>query len=221
MSLKDKTFGNGLFKSIGHETRTLLNTITGPIEIIRMYSDDSRLIEPLKILELSAYRYEKFSLRALLIYDILSENEKFDIKPIDIIDCLKHIILELDDFLSFYRIRVNQQELGEVKFAQGNSTVVYQCLEVLLEHSLQLSSLDSVIDIRGSNNPSEFFSISIQDNGFLANKFKEISNSESLPTDLDLAFFALATSEQQNLSFEFESINGKSIVFVSTKQSLQ
>jgi len=213
----DKSFGNDLFKSIGHETRTLLNTITGPIEIIRMYSDDSRLIEPLKILELSAYRFEKFSLRALLISDILSSNGKMDIKTFDILDCLKHIILELDDFLNFYKIQISNKDLDEAKFVKGNSNIIFQCLEVLLEHSLQLSPTDSVIDICGLNTPNGLFSITIPDNGFLSRKFNEIENSESLPTEIDLAFFILANSNQNSLTFKFESTEDKSIAYVLTK----
>lgn len=212
-----KSFSNELFKSIGHETRTLLNTITGPVEIIRMYSDDSRLIEPLKILELSAYRFEKFSLRALLISDILTSKEKIDVKTFDIVDCLKHIILELDDFLSFYNIQIINQNLDNAKFVKGNSNIIFQCLEVILEHSLQLSPSSSVINIYGLNDPNGLFSISIPDHGFLARKFNEIENSDSLPTEIDLAFFVLATSAQQGLIFKFESTDSISIIYVSTK----
>jgi signal transduction histidine kinase len=213
----DKNFGDDLFKSIGHETRTLLNTITGPIEIIRMYSDDSRLIEPLKILELSAYRFEKFSLRALLISDILSSKGKIEVNEFDIGDCLKHIILELDDFLNFYKIQINHQDLEEVRFVKGNSNIIFQCLEVLLEHSLQISPQDSVIYIRGLNIPNGLFRITIPDNGFLTKKFNKIDSSESLPTEIDLAFFVLATSNQQNIAFKFESTEDKSIAYVLTK----
>lgn len=213
----EKSFSNELFKSIGHETRTLLNTITGPVEIIRMYSDDSRLIEPLKILELSAYRFEKFSLRALLISDILTSKEKIDVKKFDIVDCLKHIILELDDFLSFYNIKIINQDLEDAKFIKGNSNIIFQCLEVILEHSLQLSPTNSVIDICGLNIPNGLFSITIPDNGFLSRKFNEIENSESLPTEIDLAFFVLANSNQHSLTFKFESTKDKSIAHVLTK----
>ncbi len=213
----DKNFGDDLFKSIGHETRTLLNSITGPIEIIRMYSDDSRLIEPLKILELSAYRFEKFSLRALLISDILSSKGKIDINEFDIVDCLKHIILELDDFLIFYKIQINHQDLEDARFVKGNSNFIFQCLEVLLEHSLQITPQDSVIHISGLNIPNGLFSITIPDNGFLTKKFNEIGSSESLPTEIDLAFFVLATSNQQNIAFRFESTENKSIAYVFTK----
>lgn len=213
----EKNFGDKLFKSIGHETRTLLNTITGPVEIIRMYSEDSRLIEPLKILELSAYRFEKFSLRALLISDILTSKGKIEVKTFDIVDCLKHIILELDDFLSFYNIQIISQDLDNAKFVKGNSNIIFQCMEVILEHSLQLSPSSSVIDICGLNDPNGLFSISIPDHGFLARKFNEIKNSDSLPTEIDFAFFVLATSNQQNLAFKFESTENKSIAYVFTK----
>ncbi|HDP74461.1 MAG TPA: hypothetical protein ENN49_01040 [Bacteroidales bacterium] len=61
-----------ILRQVGFESRTLLNGITGPIQLIRSLSNDPNLLEILHILELSTIRFEKFSLRLQLLSDLLN-----------------------------------------------------------------------------------------------------------------------------------------------------
>lgn len=74
MKSKEISAYSEVLRQVGFESRTLLNGITGPIQLIRSLSNDPNLLETLHILELSTVRFEKFSLRAQLLSDLLNPN---------------------------------------------------------------------------------------------------------------------------------------------------
>jgi len=211
----EKLFGKELFRSIGHEMRTLLNSITGPVELIRAYSEDPRLIQPLTIIELSAYRFEKFSLRSLLITDILSSTGVFDISEINLLDTLRHIVLELDGFADFYKVKPLFKGCDERITAKGCQSIVYQSLQLVVEQALNLANPNTEVVFECGHQGNHGVKIIVEDSGLLCNKFNSFINSKTLPNEIELAFFALALDVNKNIAFTFKSTPIYSEVYIT------
>lgn len=122
-----------ILKQVGFETRTLLNGITGPIQLIRSLSSDPSLLEILHILELSTIRFEKFSLRSQLLADLLSQTIEPIKEEVDLTDLIKHAQLELNDLINFYGIKVIVNSNLPPLIVEASRDLLYQSVLVIFE----------------------------------------------------------------------------------------
>jgi len=202
-----------ILKALGHRSRTLLNGITGPVEIIRSLSDEPKLIEPLRILELSISQFDKFSFRALLLSDLIKNSTRNLSKTLDLVEVTRYIILDLTDLLDFYNIKI---ELNHDKLpieVISDFDLLNHCLLILFEHIISLSNEGSSIsvDITNHNNKIEY-TINCLDNGFVYKSLNPIYSTSENPSDLELYLLKVGT-ETLKSEFRFTlSTNNQSII---------
>jgi K+-sensing histidine kinase KdpD len=179
-----------ILKALGHKSRTLLNGITGPVQIIRSLSDDPKLIEPLRLLELSVSRFDKFSFRALLLSDLLRENKVRNPKSFDLIDNFKYIILDLTDLLDFYNVKLElQTDIDSIEIV-SDSDLLSHCISILCEQTIALCGEGTTIKVDFNKNVNQvectFF---YSDKGIVYKSLKSIFNTSEYPSDIDLYLF--------------------------------
>ncbi|HPD95930.1 MAG TPA: hypothetical protein PLA24_08545 [Tenuifilaceae bacterium] len=177
-----------ILKSVGHKSRTLLNGITGPLQIIRSLSDDPKLIEPLRILELSVSRFERFSLRSTILSDMLGNNFSITTEPIDINNLIRYIILDLTDLLDFYNVKIKLENESSATVSTDND-LLSQCFTILFEQLISILDAQSQISVKfeeGKN--QQICKISCNDSGLVYNSLKATlySSEHSIDTDIFL-----------------------------------
>lgn len=181
-----------IFKSFGHKSRTLLNGITGPIQIIRSLSDDPNLIEPLRMLELNVARFDKYSLRSLMLAELIKNEKWSNPKKINLVETFKYLVLDLTDILDFYNIRVdiqNDQPQPEITI---DFDLLHNYLMILLEQIIVLSTEGSAIKIACfSSNSSIECLINPDDNGIIYKSLNPILKSGEYSPDVDLYLLKL------------------------------
>jgi len=181
-----------IFKSLGHKSRTLLNGITGPIQIIRSLSDDPNLIEPLRMLELNVARFDKYSLRSLMLAELIKNEKWSNPKKINLVETVKYLVLDLTDFLDFYNIRVdiqNDQTQPEITI---DFDLLYNFLMILLEQIIALSTEGSAIKIEYLSSRSSIEClIKPDDNGIIHKSLNPILMSGEFSPDVDLYLLKL------------------------------
>ncbi len=181
-----------ILKALGHKSRTLLNGITGPVQIIRSLSDDPKLIEPLRLLELSVSRFEKFSFRSLLLSDLIRDNKITNPKPFDLVEIIRYINLDLTDLLDFYNIHVDLQSDNSSIELTSDSDLFSHCIMILLEHIISLSNDGSVIKIEFKKNTTQAdCTFTCSDNGSVFKSINTILSTADYPSDIDLYLLKL------------------------------
>jgi K+-sensing histidine kinase KdpD len=173
-----------LLKQLGFESRTLLNGITGPIQLMRSISTDPNLLDVLHILELSTIRFEKFSLRSQILADLLVQSNEVKTEEFDLSDLLKHAVLELNDFLNFYSVKVDIENTLPEIIVNASKDLFFQSLLIIFEQFMELLEAGAVIKVQKTTDSTKI-EISARDNGFLFNKFN--FDTDELPSDIDLA----------------------------------
>lgn len=181
-----------ILKSLGHRSRTLLNGITGPVEIIRSLSDEPQLVEPLRILELGVSRFDKFSFRALLLSDLLKTSKRSYSKALDLADVIRYLILDLTDLLDFYNIKIVLTDEVSPNKIMSDYDLINHCVMILLEQIISLSNEgnDINIGINKHNNQVEC-TLSCTDNGFVYKSLNPIFSTTEYPSDLELYLLKL------------------------------
>mgnify|MGYP005835907945 CR=1 FL=1 len=205
-----------ILRHVGFEARTLLNGITGPIQLIRSLSNDPNLLEILHILELSTIRFEKFSLRSQLLSDLLNPTFQASKETFDFVDLLKHAILELNDFINFFgvNIQVNQNLSGVV--VNAGKDIIYQCILIVFEQFMSVLDTGSTIRV-GSEEHTQKITITAFDNGFVADKFNQLSVNQS--TEIDIALF-IQSFTVFGIPFSIAKDGGHTVLEISSINSL-
>lgn len=186
MKPNDYSAHSEILRQVGFESRTLLNGITGPIQLIRSLSNDPNLLEILHILELSTIRFEKFSLRSQLLSDLLNPTFQASKEKFDIADLLKHAILELNDFINFFgvNIHINQNLSGVV--VNASKDIIYQSILIVFEQFMSVLDTGSTIQVGSEEHPQKI-TITAFDNGFVADKFNQFFQNQS--TEIEIVLF--------------------------------
>lgn len=181
-----------IIKAFGHKSRTLLNGITGPVQIIRSLSDEPQLIEPLRILELSVSRFEKFSTRVALVLDLLQNRWKTKLKPLELNDIIRYIILDLSDYIDFFKVEVTVNDGGSPVEILSDYYLLNNLLHIMLELSISLSNQNSTIlvDINNTSSSKEVL-LTCNDNGLLQKSLKPVLDKSHDPTGLDIDVYLL------------------------------
>lgn len=199
-------------KEVGFETRTLLNGITGPIQLIRSLSNDPNLLEILHILELSTIRFEKFSLRSQILADLLNQTTEPIKEEVDLTDLVKHAQLELNDLINFYGIKVIVDSNIPPLVVEASRDLLYQSVLIIFEQ--YFSVLDTGAEVYvyfDSDNHSIIFKAN--DNGFLAGKFN--SSSDNIPASIELALM-LTCFHVFNIQHSVKIVEKSSVTQISS-----
>jgi len=203
----------GFLKSLGHETRTLLNGITGPVQIIRSLSDDSRLIEPLRILELSVSRIDKFSFRSLLLVELIMGKKLAAPKRFDFIDVFRYISLDLNDLNDFYNVKFNITNDKTPISVECDYELLYQSLLVLLERVTMLSNEGSIINVDFAKPSIPECTIASNDNGLINRVLHNTLIAKEYPSDVDLYLFKISI-EMLKIEINLSVLDNKSVTTI-------
>lgn len=137
---------SSIFRMIGHQSRTLLNGVAGPLQIIRALSEDPALIEPTRMIDLSVVRFEKLAFRSLLLSNILGQKNSLSRNSIGIADISKYVVLDLTDILDFYGVSIDFNPEEEIVI-QSDYNLVYQLITIIIERFIFLSSVGEILSL--------------------------------------------------------------------------
>lgn len=175
-----------ILKALGHKSRTLLNGITGPVQIIRSLSDEPKLIEPLRILELTVSRFERFSFRSLMLSDLLQSNKISTPKPFDLIDSFRYVVLEFTDLLDFYNMKIELDNSTPVEIS-GDYDLLSHCIMIIFEQVIAISNEGNTIKVGfTSKNEVVCCSITCPDKGLVKRSLDSVLSASGYPSDIDL-----------------------------------
>jgi len=214
MKLNDYSTHSEILRQVGFESRTLLNGITGPIQLIRSLSDDPNLLEILHILELSTVRFEKFSLRSQLLSDLLNPSIQVSKARFDLIDLLKHASLELNDFINFFGVNIELSKNLSIFEVEADRDIVYQSVLIAFEQFMSVLESGSIIKVNGEDYSPKVI-ITAFDNGFVADKFNQFSENQSV--EIDVALF-VQSFNKFSIPFTIYKDNGHTVMEIAGQQ---
>jgi len=215
MKPNDYSAHSEILRQVGFESRTLLNGITGPIQLIRSLSNDPNLLEILHILELSTVRFEKFSLRSQLLSDLV--NPSFQVSPekFNLVDLLKHAILELNDFINFYGVKIElNQNIAGIEVEAGRD-IIYQSILIVFEQFMSVLETGSTIQVGGEERHLKL-TITAFDNGYVADKFKQFFDNQS--AEIDIALF-VQSFNKFGIPFTISKDSGHTVMEIAIANS--
>lgn len=176
-----------ILKGLGHKSRTLLSGITGPIQIIKSLSDEPKLIEPLRILELSISRFERFSLRSLMLSNLLQNRKSINPKPLGLIDTFRYVVLDFTDLLDFFNVNIEINNNSKSINVISDHDLLSHCVMVLFEQIISLSDENTSITVEFIENAQSVGCYLLcSDNGLVYKSFNNALFSDSYPNDIDL-----------------------------------
>ncbi len=176
-----------ILKGLGHKSRTLLSGITGPIQIIRSLSDEPKLIEPLRILELSVSRFERFSLRSLMLSNLLQNKDGINLKPITLVETFRYVVLDFTDLLDFFNVNIEISNSSKQLVVNSDHDLLSQCVMVILEQIISMSSEGTKVKVDFVQKPeSVYCEIYCSDNGSVFNSLSTVLSADSFSSDIDL-----------------------------------
>ena len=214
MKLNYYTSHSEILRQVGFESRTLLNGITGPIQLIRSLSNDPNLLEILHILELSTVRFEKFSLRSQLLSDLLNPSMQASNERFDLVDLLKHAVLELNDFINFFGVNIEQSKDLSSFDVEADRDIIYQSVLIVFEQFMSVLESGSAIKVNGEERSQKII-INAFDNGFVADKFNHFSENQSV--EIDVALF-VHSFRKFSIPFSVYKNNGHTVMEISGQQ---
>lgn len=202
-----------ILRGFGHESRTLLNGITGPMQLIQSLDNNPALVEPFRIMELSLSRMEKFSLRTMVLADLLSNQPFILSSNVNVSDIIRHVVLDQTEQLDFFKIKLDISNLGDVQVIQANKDLAFHVFLILIEQAIQYAKEDSIITI--SSNPGQrTISFRVDDFCILQKLMSDMQKQDSIPADVDIALMSLAFKELK-IDFTFDKIENLSVVNVN------
>lgn len=202
-----------ILRGFGHESRTLLNGITGPMQLIQSLDNNPALVEPFRIMELSLSRMEKFSLRTMVLADLLSNQPFILSSNVNVSDIIRHVVLDQTEQLDFFKIKLDISNLGDVQVIQANKDLAFHAFLILIEQAIQYAKEDSIITI--SSNPGQrTISFRVDDFCILQKLMSDMQKQDSIPADVDIALMSLAFKELK-IDFTFDKIENLSVVNVN------
>ncbi|MEY1640095.1 hypothetical protein [Tenuifilum osseticum] len=214
MKLNDYSSHSEILRQVGFESRTLLNGITGPIQLIRSLSNDPNLLEILHILELSTVRFEKFSLRSQLLSDLLNPSMQASNERFELVDLLKHAVLELNDFIGFFGVNIElSKDLSSFE-VEADRDIIYQSVLIAFEQFMSVLESGSAIKVSGEER-SQKISISAFDNGYVADKFTQFSDNQSVEIDIALCVHSF---RKFSIPFSVYKKNGHTVMEIYGQQ---
>lgn len=176
-----------ILKALGHKSRTLLNGITGPVQIIRSLSDEPKLIEPLRILELTVSRFERFSFRSLMLSDLLQSNKIPTPKPFDLIDTFRYVALDFTDLLDFYNLKIELENNNASIEVTSDYDLLSHCIMIIFEQVIAISNEGNSIKVEfASNNDTVCCTITCPDKGLVQRSLNSVLSTSGYPSDIDL-----------------------------------
>ncbi|MBC7125516.1 MAG: hypothetical protein H5T24_07770 [Bacteroidales bacterium] len=214
MKLNDYSSHSEILRQVGFESRTLLNGITGPIQLIRSLSNDPNLLEILHILELSTVRFEKFSLRSQLLSDLLNPSMQASNERFDLVDLLKHAVLELNDFINFFGVNIElSKDLSSFE-VEADRDIIYQSVLIAFEQFMSVLESGSAIKVNGEERSQKII-INAFDNGFVADKFNHFSENQSV--EINVALF-VHSFRKFSIPFSVYKNDGHTVMEISGQQ---
>jgi two-component system, sensor histidine kinase and response regulator len=168
---------------IGHEIRTALNGIMGPIELLKIELKENKLPNLIKILDQSVSRLEKFSLTALAITELKTGIPTMGKSEIKIAALIQTVLDKVSELLKPKNIQLHLASIPDDLKITGNLKLLTICFECIIENAVNYSSAEGIIKINVAIDNSRIsFQISDQGKGFsetaLKNLYKLFSPGE-------------------------------------------
>lgn len=131
--------------SLGFDLRTLLNGFAGPIQLLKQKVDDPSLVDIFRLIDSSLSRLDRLSKRSQLISSMQSGIPIVTKNNVNIIDIAKYSVLELQTLSDLEGLSVNVDTTINSIELKGDSDLLINVFEILLETIISLSSENSLI----------------------------------------------------------------------------
>ena len=132
-------FKNEFLNIVGHEIRTALIGISGPIDLLKNELDKEKTSALVKILDISISRLERFSLTALRITELKSRKEKIILSEIRLNELIQYSLRGVQDLLLTKKIKINISPIPDDQFIMGEMSLLRVCLESIIENAIRHS----------------------------------------------------------------------------------
>ena len=157
---------------VSHEIRTPLNGIVGPIELLKESEAAREVGELIEILDLSVKRLEKFSLNALLITRLKTNQNEIKTDPVSLENVINELLDDKAQKLQNHGLTYKLSYQSGSPVIKGESELVKVCIGNLIDNTL------SFVPENG------FFEFSIFDEGeFTVCRYKD--NGPGFITNID------------------------------------
>ena len=151
--LSPPTLTRKLNEGLSFELRTLLNGFSGPIQLLKHRVDDPELFDVFRLIDTSLSRLERLAVRSSTIINFDNQQQSFSTSSQNIVDIAKFGILELQSISDLENVKITIANQPHPILITGNSDLLLQLFEILLEIAISLSKENSTIDIRFETDP--------------------------------------------------------------------
>lgn len=143
---------NEFLRMINHEIRTPLNAILGFTEVIKSLPKSEEIVEPVQYLDQASLRLEKFLMIILQITELLSKGSHIPIESVNLGEVISAVTHKMKGQLAGKNISTTTSGGLLHLYLPGNSKLIRQCFECLLENAIQFSEPNSNITILADSN---------------------------------------------------------------------
>jgi two-component system, sensor histidine kinase and response regulator len=130
---------------IGHEVRTALNGIVGPIQLLKHELNDDKLPNLINILDISVSRLEKFSLTALTITELKTGNQNMMNGKIKMSVLIQNVLDKVSKLLNPKNNRIQLLPFTQEIEIKGDLKLLTICIENIIENAIKYSPAEGVI----------------------------------------------------------------------------
>ena len=142
-------FKTDVIEIFNHETRTPLNGIAGPLELLKSKNETSTAAERLQwfeAMDLSIRELNDFIFKALQLSELRAGKYLMGQEQIYVSDLIKEAIEELGAMMSDRGVEVEVLGKMDIKIP-GDRKLIYQCIFELVKNAVQYSEADSKVGI--------------------------------------------------------------------------
>jgi two-component system, sensor histidine kinase and response regulator len=133
---------------ISHEIRTPLNGILGPLELLKDPVSAGEIEELVEILDSSVKRLERFSLNALLITRLKTEQFEIKKEKIHLKNLINEVLKDEKEKLHLKNIQVQLKGEDLDGIILGEVELIKKCIDNILDNAVHFSPQDGKIEIR-------------------------------------------------------------------------
>ena len=133
---------------ISHEIRTPLNGIIGPMELLKETKAAREVAELIEILDLSVKRLEKFSLNALLITRLKTNQSNIGNETVSVEKIIRTLLDENSEKIKNHSLSVSYDNNSTNSDITGESELIKICIGNILDNAISFSPDNGTVEIQ-------------------------------------------------------------------------
>lgn len=137
----------GFLSLISHEIRTPLNGILGPLELLKGPGYAPEVVELVEILDMSVKRLERFSLNAILITRLKTQQMEIKKDQIHLIELINEVLDEEKEKYQSVGLKVLLKDESAGRFIPGESELIKRSIYNILDNAINFSPVGGTIGI--------------------------------------------------------------------------